>query len=74
MLLERIDKMAEVQNLILDQLNIRKGSKGLSPVWLQEASLCANCLRFDHVKLESPLMTIQGQDMYRQGPPGGATQ
>ena len=27
MLLERIDKMADVQNLLLDQLNIRNGSE-----------------------------------------------
>ena len=31
MVLERIDKMAEVQNLLLDQLNIRNGSEGLAP-------------------------------------------
>ena len=31
MLLERIDKMEEVQNLLLDRLNIRYGSKGLGP-------------------------------------------
>ena len=38
MLLERIEKMVEVQNLLLDQLNIRNGSEGLTPVSLQEAS------------------------------------
>ena len=37
MLLERIDKMEEVQNLLLDRPNIRNGSKGLAPVSLQEA-------------------------------------
>ena len=36
MLLERIDKMAEVQNLLLDRLTIRNGSEGLAPVSLQE--------------------------------------
>ena len=30
MLLKRIDKMAEVQNLLLDQLHIRNGSEGLT--------------------------------------------
>ena len=49
MLLERIKKMAEVQNLLLDRLNIRNGSEGLAPVSLQEASPCATCSRFDHV-------------------------
>ena len=63
MLLERIDKMAEVQNLLLYRLNIRNGS-GLAPVSLQEASLCATCSRFDHVELDCPVMAIQGQGMY----------
>ena len=67
MLLERIDKMAEVQNLLLDRLNIRNGSEGLAPVSLQEASPCATCSRFDHVELDCPVMAIQGQGMYRQG-------
>ena len=74
MLLERIDKMAEVQNLLLDQLNIRNGSEGLAPVSLQEASPCATCSRFDHVELDCPVMAIQGQGMYRQGPSGGPSQ
>ena len=74
MLLERIDKMAEVQNLLLDRLNIRNGSEGLAPVSLQEASPCATCSRFDHVELDCPVMAIQGQGIYRQGPPGGPSQ
>ena len=74
MLLERIDKMAKVQNFLLDRLNIRNGSKGLTPVSLQEASPSANCSRFDHVKLDSRVMAIEGQGMYRQGPSGGPTQ
>ena len=74
MLLERIDKMAEVQNLLLDRLNICNGSEGLAPVSLQEASPCANYSRFDHVKLDFPVMAIQGQGMYRQGPLRGLTQ
>ena len=73
-LLERIDKMAEVQNLLLDRLNIRNGFEGLAPVSLQEALLCANCSRFDHIELHCPLMAIQGQGMFRQGPSGGPTQ
>ena len=66
MLLERIDKMAEVQNLLLDRLNIRNGSEGLAPISLQEASACATCSRLDHVELDCPVMAIQGQGMYRQ--------
>ena len=74
MLLERIDKMAEDQNLLLDRLNIRNGSEGLALVSLQEASPCATCSRFDHVELDCPMMAIQGQNMYRQGPSGGPSQ
>ena len=74
MLLERIDKMAEVQNLLLDRFNIRNGSTGLAPVSLQEASPCATCSRFDHIELDCLVMAIQGQNMYRQGPSGGPSQ
>ena len=63
MLLERIDKMAEVQNLLLDRLNIRNGSEELAPISLQEASPCVTCSRFDHVKLDCPMMVIHGQNM-----------
>ena len=63
MLLERIDKMAEVQNLLLDQLNIHNGFEGLTPVSLQEASPCTTCSRFDHVELDCPMMAIQGQGL-----------
>ena len=74
MLLERIDKMTEVQNLLLDRLNIRNGCEGLTPVSLQEASPCATCSRFNHVELDCPVMAIQGQNTFRQGPSGGPTQ
>ena len=74
MLLERIDKMAEFYNLLLDRLNIRNGSEGLALVSLQEAFLCANCSRFDRVELECPVMAIQGQGMFRHGPSRGSTQ
>ena len=58
MLLERIDKMAEVKNLLLDRLIIRNGSEGLAPVSLQEVSPCATCSRFDHVELDCPMTAI----------------
>ena len=61
MLLERIDKMAEVQNLLLDRLNIRNGFQGLTPVSLQEVLPCANCSRLDHFKLDCPVMVIQSR-------------
>ena len=71
MLIEKIDKMAEVQNLLLDRFYIRNGLEGLAPVARQEASPCTHCSRLDHVELDCPIMIIQGQGMYRQGPPGG---
>ena len=75
MLLERIDKMVEFHNLLLDRLNICNGFEGLAPVSLElEASSCANCSRFDHIELDCLLMAIQGQGMFRQGPSGGPTQ
>ena len=74
MLLERIDKMAEIQNLLLDRLNICNGSEGLAPISLQEASPCANCSRLDHVELYCPVMAIPGQNMFRQGPSGEPSQ
>ena len=74
MLQERIDKMTEVQNLLMDQLHICNSSRGLAPVALQEASLCPHCSRIDHVKLHFPVMAIQGQSMYRQGGQGGPNQ
>ena len=74
MLLEIIDKMTEVQNLLLHRLNIRNGSKGLALVSLQEVSPCATCSIFDHVELDCPMMAIQGQNMYIQGPSGGPSQ
>ena len=74
MQLEKIDKMVEVQNLLFDWFHIRNGSKGLAPVALQGASPCAHCSRLDHVEIDCPIMPIQGQGMYRQGPQGGQIQ
>ena len=74
MLLEKIDTMAEVQNLLLDRFHIRNGSEGLAPIALQEASPCAHCSRLNHVEMDCLIMAIQGQGMYRQGPPGGPIQ
>ena len=74
MLLEKIDKMAEVQNLLLDWFHIRNGSEGLAPVALQEASPCAHCSCLDHVEMDCPIMAIHGQGMYRQSLSGGQSQ
>ena len=74
MLLEKIDKMAKVQNLLLDRFHIRNGSEGLALVSLQEASPCAHFSRLNHIEMDCPIMAIQGQGMYRQGPPRGQIQ
>ena len=74
MLQEKIDKMVEVQNLLLGRFHIHNGSEGLAPVALQEASPCARCSRLNHVEMHCPIMAIQGQSMYRQGPRGGQSQ
>ena len=74
MLLEKIDKMAEVQHLRLDEFHIRNGSEGLAPVTLQEASPCAHCSRLDHVEMDCPIIEVQGQGMYKQGQLGGPSQ
>ena len=58
MLLEKINKMAEVQNLLLYRFHIRNGSEGLGPVALQEASPCAHCSRLNHVEMDCPIMKI----------------
>ena len=65
MLLKKIHKMAEVQNLLLDRFHIRNGSEGLAPVALQDASPCTHRSRLDHVEMDCPIMAIQGQGMYR---------
>ena len=64
MLLEKINKMAEVQNLLLDQFHIHNGSEGLAPIALQEVSPCTHCSCLDHVRMDCPIMAIQGQGMY----------
>ena len=72
MILEKIDKMAEVQNLLLDRFHICHGSEGLAPVSLQEASPCAHCSRFDHVEMDCPIMAIQEQGHVSTRPIGRA--
>ena len=61
MLLEKIEKMVEVWNLLLDRLIIQNGYEGLAPVLLQEASPCANCSRLDHIELDCSVMVVQEQ-------------
>ena len=58
MLLKRIDKMAEVQNLLLDRLNIRNGSEGLALVSLQETSPCAMTI-LNHMVVEYTRLSVK---------------
>ena len=69
-----VSSMAEVQNLLLDRFHIRNGSEGLAPVALQEVSPHTHCSRLDHVEMDCPIIAIQEQGMYRQGPSRGQFQ
>ena len=61
MLLDKIEKLTEAQNLIMDSLKIRPGSDGLAPVSHVDVSPCWHCSSFEHVELDCPVMAIQGQ-------------
>ena len=43
MLLEKIDKMTEVQNLLLDRFHIHNGSEGLAPVAMRPLLTPRSC-------------------------------
>ena len=68
MLLDKIEKLTEVQNLIMDSLKIRSGSDGLAPVAHSDVSPCSHCSSFEHVELDCLVMTIQGPFLYWQNP------
>ena len=61
MLLDKIEKLTEAQNLIMDSLKVRPGSDGLAPVSHIDVSPCSHCSSFEHVELDCPVMAIQGQ-------------
>ena len=58
MRLDKIEKLTEAQNLIMDFLKIRPGSDGLTPVSHVDASSCSHCSSFEHVELDCPVMAI----------------
>ena len=60
MLLDKIEKLTEAQNLIMDSLKIRPGSDGLVLVSHIDVSPCSHCSSFEHVELDCPMMAIQG--------------
>ena len=68
MLLDKIEKLTEAQNLIMDLLKIRPGSDGLAPVSHVDVSPCSRCSSFEHVELDFPLMAIQGPFPIRPNP------
>ena len=68
MLLDKIEKLTQAQNLTMDSLKIRSGSKGLVLVAHSDADPCLQCSNFRHVKLDCPMMEIQGPYPYQPNP------
>ena len=68
MLLDKIEKLTEAQNLIMDLLKIRSGSDGLVPVSQIDVSPCSQCSSFEHVELDCPVMAIQGPFPFQPNP------
>ena len=68
MLLDKIEKLTEAHNLIIDSLKIRPGSDGLALVSHVDVSPCLHCSSFEHVKLDYPVMVIQGPFLFRPNP------
>ena len=61
MLLDKIEKLTEAQNLIMDSLKIQPSSDGLAPVSHVDVSPCSHYSSFEHVDLDCPVMEIQVQ-------------
>ena len=68
MILDKIEKLTEAQNLIMDSLKIRPGFDGLAPVSHVDVSPCSPCSSFEHVELDCRVMAIQGQFPFRPNP------
>ena len=68
MRLDKIEKLTEAPNLIMDSLKIRPGSDGLAPVSHVNVSPCSHCSSFEHVELDCPVMAIQGPFPFRPNP------
>ena len=68
MLLYKIEKLTEAQNLIMDSLKIRPGFDGLAPVSHVDVSPYSHCSSFEHVELDCPLMAIQGRFPFWRNP------
>ena len=68
MLLDKIEKLTEAENLIMDSLKIRSGSDGLAPISHSDVSPGSHCSSFEHVELDCPVMAIQGPFPFRPNP------
>ena len=68
MLFDKIEKLTEAQNWIMDSLKIRPGSDGLALVSHVDVPPCSHCSSFEHVELDCPVMAIQGQFPFRPNP------
>ena len=68
MLLDKIEKLTEAQNLIMDSLKFRPGSDGLAPVSHVDVSPCSHCSSFEHVEMDCPVMAMQGPYSFRTNP------
>ena len=68
MLLDKIEKLTEAQNLIMDSLKIRSGSDGLALVSHSDVSPHSRCSNVEHVELDCPVMAIQGPVPFRPNP------
>ena len=58
MILDKIEKLTEAQNMIMDSLKIRPGSNGLAPISHSDVSLCSHCSSFEYAELDCPVMAI----------------
>ena len=65
MLLDKIEKLTEAENLIMDSLKVRLGSDGLAPVSHVDVLPCSHCSSFEHLELDCPVMAIQAQFPFR---------
>ena len=68
MLLDKIEKLIEAHNLIMDLLKIRPGSHGLAPVSHSDVSPYSRCSNVEHVEFDCPVMAIQGLVPFRPNP------
>ena len=67
-LLDKIEKLIEADNLIMDSHKIRPGSDGLAPVSHSDVSPYSHCSDVEHIELDCPVMAIQGPVPFLSNP------